>query len=143
MHRIEIDDEVYAVLEHNVKGFEQPNDVLRRLLLGGSDGQGGGAPHTSLSVPGALADLISDGPIMPGDTLSHVQVRKGRSFTATVEADGWIKTDKGRYRKPSPALAALVDTSIDGWLNWRHDRSRKTLRELRAESGRLGKGSLI
>jgi len=32
-HEVEIDDDVYSVLAANARGFERPNDVLRRLVL--------------------------------------------------------------------------------------------------------------
>lgn len=143
MRRIEIDDEVYAELERNVKGFEQPNDVLRRLLLGTSNVAKSSTRVPSpvaVSIPGALAPLIAKGFVKAGDTLSHVQVRKGRRFAGVVEADGWIRTDKGRYKEPSPALGELVGTSIDGWAYWTHDPTRRTLRQLRTDSGGTGRG---
>ncbi|MFG1660683.1 hypothetical protein ACGFIY_29515 [Micromonospora chersina] len=143
MRRIEIDDDVYAELERNVKGFEQPNDVLRRLLLKNAQpttGSGAVPSPAAPSIPGALTLLIDQGFVKPGDTLSHVQVRKGRRFAATVEPDGWIRTDIGRYKEPSPALGKLVGTSIDGWAYWIHDPTGKSLRRLRAESGATGRG---
>ncbi|MFC4068194.1 restriction system modified-DNA reader domain-containing protein [Actinoplanes subglobosus] len=137
MRRIEVDDDVYAHLERHVRGFEQPNDVLRRLLFEQPQ-----APATS-SSPGTTSTTVIRGKLKPlleqgetlkaGDTLTHTQVRKGRTFTATVEPDGWIKTDKGRYREPSPALSELVGTAIDGWAYWIHETSGKSLRTLRSE----------
>ncbi|WP_144081705.1 hypothetical protein [Micromonospora wenchangensis] len=143
MRRIEIDDDVYAELERNVKGFEQPNDVLRRMLLekGHSTAGSPAVPSPAApSIPGALTALIEKGFVKAGDALSHVQVRKGRRFAATVEADGWIRTELGRYKEPSPALGKLVGTSIDGWAYWIHDPTGKSLRQLRAESGATGRG---
>lgn len=138
MRGIHVDDEIYAVLERNAQGFEQPNDVLRRLLLGpdhasppGRSTSGGRAR----SVTGGLAALIAHGVVAAGDTLSHFQVRKNQRQTGVVEPDGWIKTDLGRYKSPSPALGDLVGTSINGWPNWIHDRSGKTLLQLRDEMG--------
>lgn len=143
MRRIEIDDDVYAELERNVKGFEQPNDVLRRLLLKNNQLKVVSTPVSSPaapSIPGALAHLLAHGLVKAGDTLRHVQVRKGRRFAATIEPDGWIRTDIGRYKEPSPALGKLVGTSIDGWAYWIHDPTGKSLRRLRSESGETGRG---
>lgn len=142
MRRIEIDEDVYTELARHVVGFEQPNDVLRRLLLKDAPSSNGREPTrtATTSIPGALAALIAQEYIGPGDELVHVQVRKGRRFTATVEPDGWIRTDVKRYREPSPALGELVGTSIDGWAYWTHERSGKTLRQLRKESGGKGRG---
>lgn len=143
VRRIEIDDDVYAELERNAKGFEQPNDVLRRLLLTTSDATKSSTRFPSpaaMSLPGALAPLIAKGFVKAGDTLSHVQVRKGRRFGGVVEADGWIRTEKDRYKEPSPALRDLVGTQIDGWAYWTHDSTRRTLRQLRTDSGGTGRG---
>lgn len=99
MRRIEVDDQVYARLEGNGQGFEQPNDVLRRLL-GLDDGKS--VPTTAPPAPSdyissKLKLLINDGLIAPGDTLIHQQGGGGDTFHAVVEADGWITTDIKRY----------------------------------------------
>jgi len=136
-HRIEVDDEVYAKLEQYVQGFEQPNDVLRRLLLGdsaiiprdrGSPSQGGSRTLKN----GRLKPLIEAGLVQVGDELRCEQVRKGATFVGFVGAGGLTKTDKGSYEAPSPALAELVGTQIDGWANWIHVPSGKSLKQLRA-----------
>jgi hypothetical protein len=141
---IEIDDEVYARLEENVKGFEQPNDVLRRLLLEETSQEQRmpkAASHASAAIRGKLGILMEDGgEVKAGDTLTYTQVRKGRTFTAVIEPDGWIKTVKGRYKEPSPALSELVGTSIDGWASWIHQPTGKSLRVLRSEMGGTGRG---
>lgn len=140
MRRIDIDEEVYAELASHAVGFEEPNDVLRRLLLKEDRPNKTGVPGGKGAVPGALASLLQAGVVCPGDRLVHVQVRKGGSFAATVEEDGWVQTDIRRYREPSPALGDLVGTSIDGWAYWTHERTGKTLRQLRKETGGRGRG---
>lgn len=87
------------------------------------------------SPSGKLAPLIASGLIKAGDKLIHAQARKGQTWTGVVESDGRIKTDQGRYESPSPALGDLIGTSIDGWRNWTHERSGKTLHQLRQEGG--------
>ena len=124
MRRIEIDDEVYAWLADKAKGFEQPNDVLRRELLGAS------AMTEDRSAKGRLWPLLQAGLIEAGDELRHDQPRKGRTHRGVVEADGRIRTEKGLYEHPSRALGDLVDTSISGPANWIHDRSGKPLYQL-------------
>ncbi|MFR9752760.1 hypothetical protein ACL02S_17225 [Nocardia sp. 004] len=126
-HRIDIDDEVYDALAERRRGFEQPNDVLRRLLFLGD---------TSTSQPsqlhvGRLAPLMNAGLVKSGDVLRHERVRKGQVFTAAVTDDGLLRTNLGTYSAPSPALKDLVGTEIDGWRNWIHVDSGKTLDELR------------
>ncbi|MGW5223187.1 restriction system modified-DNA reader domain-containing protein [Nocardia sp. NPDC004085] len=126
-HEIVVDDEVYSALAELRRGFEQPNDVLRRLLL---------TDDSSASIPsppriGRLAPLMDAGLVKSGDALRHERVRKGQIFTATIKDGGLISTDKGIYTAPSPALKDLVGTEIDGWHNWIHISSGKSLRELR------------
>lgn len=131
LKRIEIDDQVYAELGRHVQGFEQPNDVLRRLLLPGQVP----AASPAASASGQLAPLLAAGVIHPGDALSHVQKRKGGVFAGTVESDGTISTVHGRYQAPSPALKDLVGSSIDGWAFWTHVPSGRSLRQLRGDAG--------
>lgn len=127
-HKIEIDDEVYGELERHVRGFENPNDVLRRLLLG--DKKPITHPLTTRKL-GKLHMLLEAGLIHVNDSLTHHQPRKHRTFTATVEDHGWIRTEKDLYDNPSRALADLVGSQIDGWANWVHGPSGRTLGQLR------------
>ncbi|WP_433656864.1 hypothetical protein ACQPW1_36255 [Nocardia sp. CA-128927] len=130
---IEIDDEVYQALGHRVRGFESPNDVLRRLLIPNkSDIAPGDTAGPAKSQTGRLAPLISSNLVKSGDELRHERVRKGQTFVATVTPDGLIQTEKGVYVAPSPALRDLVGSQIDGWQNWVHTPSGMTLRQLRS-----------
>ena len=127
-HRIEIDDDVYAELERHVKGFEQPNDVLRRLFLKDAQATKSVAPTRK----GKLLFLLQAELIEEGDVLFHERKRKGDRFEATVTANGWLVVNGNLYQSPSPALGDLVGTQIDGWHNWTHEKSGRTLRQLRS-----------
>ncbi|MFF0491409.1 hypothetical protein ACFYTQ_20490 [Nocardia sp. NPDC004068] len=132
-HQISVDEEVFDALVQHRQGFEQPNDVLRRLLLGDPPAR----PETfklSKSRTGRLAPLLAAGLLEAGDELRHERVRKGQVFTAIVTSEGMLQTSEGVYSAPSPALKTLVGTEVDGWHNWVHVRSGKTLRELRESS---------
>lgn len=133
MPRIEIDDEVYAHLESHVKGFEQPNDVLRRLLLRSSAADASKGQKSGSVSPVPLVKLIRHGLLAPGDKLVHVQRRKGLTFTATVDENGWVQTERGGYPAPSRALAELVGSQVNGWTHWTHEESGRTLDEMRQE----------
>ncbi|PVU82910.1 hypothetical protein DDP54_07735 [Cellulomonas sp. WB94] len=133
MRRIEIDDEVYAELEKHAKGFEQPNDVLRRLLL--IDHTGRARPRLKPVVVGRLLPLMAAGLVHDGDVIFHERPRKGDRFEAKVVESGWILSEGTLYQAPSAALSRLVGSQIDGWANWTHQRSGKTLRELRFDLG--------
>ena len=126
--RIEITDDVYDALATHVQGFEQPNDVLRRIL--NLDATAPSAAPTT-QHRGRLAPLLEAGRLMAGDTLQHIRPRRGDSFTATVDEHGFVVTEHGRYEAPSPALSKLVGSQIDGWKNWKHAKSGHTLSELR------------
>ncbi|WP_406832807.1 hypothetical protein ABEG17_08290 [Pedococcus sp. KACC 23699] len=142
MYEINIDEDVYRELERHVKGFEQPNDVLRRLLLVGQAGDDSPAGATEYIAPkrrprpGRLLPLLEDGLIEAGDGLAHTQVRKGLTFHGVVDGDGWITCDNKAFVAPSPALASVVGSQIDGWAHWVHERSGKTLRQLSENAGR-------
>lgn len=124
---IEVDGEVYAALEREAKAFvdKNPNDVLRRLLLGK-------APEAPRGKAGDLMPLLRDGRLQAGDALVHHQPRKRRTFRAVVTADGYIQLDSGeRFAAPSPALSACVGSQINGWDRWTVERTGKPLQDLR------------
>ncbi|GAA3562493.1 hypothetical protein GCM10022197_17650 [Microlunatus spumicola] len=139
MRHIEIDEDVYAWLEARVRGFETPNDVFRREVLGLDT-----APATTPADPiprirqGALYGLIHAGLVEAGDELTCHRTRSGETYRATITEDGAIKTDLGVFTKPSPALKAFVGSEIDGWANWMHVPTRERLRDLRAQAVSLG-----
>ncbi|MFJ9479697.1 hypothetical protein ACIRRI_32595 [Streptomyces mirabilis] len=114
MHSIEIDDEVFALLQSQCEPLvDTPNDVLRRLLLG-SSGQLSAA--TAERRPGDLMPFIKAGLLKAGDKLIHVQPRRGLTHEARVTADGWIEIEDGReFSKPSPALKAQTGVDINGY----------------------------
>ncbi|MFE9579059.1 hypothetical protein ACFYO1_21930 [Nocardia sp. NPDC006044] len=132
-HELVVDNEVFEALVAARRGFESPNDVLRRLLLDSSRSQGAAKGVTKQGEPrtGQLAALLERGLIESGDELSHERVRRGQVFVAEVLEDGLLRTTEGVYEAPSPALKALVGSDINGWKNWIHTRSGKTLSQLR------------
>lgn len=127
---VTLDQDVYKELGKHVRGFETPNDVLRRMLFGEQPSPKVGASPSRR--PGRLMKLINDGLIAPGDKLIHHQKRKGETHEATVEADGWLTTKLGSYSAPSPALGDLVGTSISGTDFWIHEPTGKTINQLKA-----------
>ncbi|WP_181698179.1 hypothetical protein [Nocardia sp. GTS18] len=132
-HQISVDDDVYQALVHNRRGFEQPNDVLRRLLLDGEKPSVEGLVMDVIPRRGRLSALVDAGLVAVGDQLRHERVRKGQVVVAEIVEGGSIRTANGLYSAPSPALKDLVGTDIDGWHNWIHVPSGRTLRELRSE----------
>ncbi|BAU86067.1 hypothetical protein SLA_5185 [Streptomyces laurentii] len=111
---IEIDDEVFAFLQSRSEPLvDTPNDVLRRLLLQGTEGLAEGPEDRR---PGDLMPFITAGLLKAGDKLIHVQPRRGLTHEATVTADGWLEIEDGRtFSKPSPALKAQTGVDINGY----------------------------
>jgi hypothetical protein len=84
------------------------------------------------AVWGDLLPLIRAGLIAPNDSLHHRKVRSGDVYTAIITDAGELKTDLGTYSAPSPALSKLVGYAVNGWKDWRHDKTGQSLAELRA-----------
>ncbi len=138
MPKIDIDAEVYGLLEDNVQGFERPNDVLRRLLGFGPGETGAGGLGAAGPQPwGKLGVFIEAGLAKPGDALVFEQVRKGLVHKGHVGEGGTIVTEKGEYEAPSRALSELVNGQINGWVNWKHVPSGKSLDALREQLGKM------
>jgi hypothetical protein len=130
-YEISVDRDVYEALVRSRREFEQPNEVLRRLLLG-KEGTGTSGQPSEKPRIGRLSALVDAGLIEVGDELRHERVRKGQVLVGEVAEGGSIRTANGLYSAPSPALKDLIGTDIDGWHNWIHVRSGKSLRELRS-----------
>ncbi|WP_433212031.1 hypothetical protein ACQP00_51645 [Dactylosporangium sp. CS-047395] len=138
---IEVDDEVFAFLQQHCEPLvDTPNDVLRRLLLGGGSEESPKRLEAAtvarprvLRRKGALSPLIKAGLIAPGDVLRHEQPRRRMVHEATVTAHGWVRLADGRlFSTPSRALAEQTGTTINGW-GYVHVPSGKPLYELRAQ----------
>ncbi|MFC7490468.1 MULTISPECIES: GmrSD restriction endonuclease domain-containing protein [unclassified Knoellia] len=83
------------------------------------------------AVHGDLLPLLSADLVRPGDLLEHRRVRSGEVFRATVTSTGDLDTVAGRYQAPSTALSELMGSSRNGWTDWTHTRTGRTLDELR------------
>ncbi len=129
VRRIMIDEDVYTELGRHARPFEQPNDVLRRLLFDDDP-----AAPSREDADGALLSLIEAGLLRAGDDLIHRRIRKGKTYSARVERNGMIVTADGSvHSSPSRALSTQIGTSVNGWKSWVHVPSQRTLDELRAE----------
>ncbi|MFC5265875.1 hypothetical protein ACFPJ1_27495 [Kribbella qitaiheensis] len=128
MHKIDVDDEVFAFLQREAEPFvDTPNDVLRRRLL-----QGAAQPHQPRAKrrKGPLASLIEAGYVSPGDRLVHRQKRKGNVHHGEILEDGWVRANGKDYDSLSPSLGESVGHQINGWL-WVHERSGSRLYDMR------------
>ncbi|KHJ74585.1 MULTISPECIES: hypothetical protein [Rhodococcus] len=137
MHKIEVDDEVFALLQQLAVPFvDTPNSVLRRELLGperGKPSENSASKSADLSPAarlhsrtGELMPFITSGRIEPDDILIYTK-RNGESFRATVTNDGWIKINGNTYFSPSGALKACVGHDVNGWKTWTHERTNQLL----------------
>ncbi|MBU4232740.1 MAG: hypothetical protein KKD99_11010 [Proteobacteria bacterium] len=107
---IEIDLEIYRLIETNRSSFDETEtDILRRLL---------NLPH--LEKPRAIGKGLNLGysVILPDGTLL-----KGRTRRPEVQAevrDGWIIVDGERF--DSPSGAAKKFGGPNGWIFWKVKR---------------------
>jgi hypothetical protein len=138
MHKVDIDREVYEFLQGHARPFEDTvNDVLRRLLLANAGGPPGrNSDGRKQRRTGDLKPFLDEGLLAPDDELVHEQPRKGVVHRATVTADGWLQVGDQEFPQVSPALKSCVGNEINGWANWKHRRSGRSLQDLRAEHRR-------
>lgn len=133
--KIDVDDDVFALLQrHSVPLVDTPNDVLRRLLL---EGVPAAVTADGDRRAGALLPLLEFGLVQAGDMLRHRQPRLNRTHEATITADGWVELPDARaYARPSPALKAQTGSDINGWGQYIHVPTGRSLQELREEAAR-------
>lgn len=134
---IDVDDEVFAFLQRQAEPFvDTANDVLRRLLLGGTPKQ----PARTNRRGGDLLPYVQAGMLQVGDELTHEQKRKGQLHRAVVTEDGCIEAAGQIFHKVSPALKACVGSEINGWSNWYVTRTGEVLHTVRARYRRRQEG---
>lgn len=96
---------------------------------------GNGSDKGSAVAPqGPLAELMLNGLLKAGDTLSFQQPRAGREAVATVTADGRLIVEGKAvpYTSPSKAAFAVTGTASNGWALWR-TTAGQTLDALRTQ----------
>lgn len=139
MHRIEVDDDVFAQLQQLAEPFvDTPNTVIRRLLAQSVPPDGGSTPPP-LPMPrkryrnrrtGELMPFLTSGVLRTDDTLFYAK-RNGEFHRGVVTNDGWIEVDGQTYSSPSGALKASVGYDVNGWQLWVHERTGKPLASFR------------
>jgi Restriction Enzyme Adenine Methylase Associated len=72
----------------------------------------------------SVRDLLEAGVLRPGET---VYARyHGKTYTATIEADGRIAVKgRGVFRSPSAAADDIAGTNLNGWVFWRVARGNE------------------
>lgn len=129
---IRVDDEVYAALQAEAQAFvDTPNTVLRRKL--------GLAPEAAMTtgntpthyVTGRVGKLLEDRVLNPMDELTWNRRQHGIKHVAWVTKAGALQLDDGTlHDSPSGAARHLAGYEVNGWRQWRHTASGKTLDEL-------------
>lgn len=99
-----------------------------------------GSSATKASYQLKVADLVAEGPLQAGDSLTWTRPRKGEEHHATITSDGQIQlSDGSTYWSPSGAACAAADIpAYDGWLAWSVDRLGRSLHAIRSDH--LGAG---
>jgi hypothetical protein len=113
-------------------GWEDPNDTALRVLADYAKAlstlnASGDVPIGKLSPYGALKPIFNAGYLKPGDRLLHIKARSGMTYVGIVSTTGTIFVDGIEYTGASNSLKAAVGSEINGWGNWRHERSGKLL----------------
>jgi len=68
------------------------------------------------------------------DELTWERRQQGRKYVAWVTREGALQFDDGTiHSTPSGAARALAGYEVNGWRQWRHTGSGKTLDELWSE----------
>ncbi len=139
MHRIEVDDDVFAQLQQLAEPLvDTPNTVIRRLL---AQNAGLAIENTPPPLPkprkryrnrrtGELMPLLTAGVLLTDDTLVYAK-RNGEVHRGVVTNDGWIEVDGKTYPSPSGALKASVGYDVNGWKLWMHERTGNPLASFR------------
>jgi len=133
MPKIDVDDDVFAQLQDRARPLvDTASDVIRRLL--NTDSPSVAEPKTATAdrTPGRLRKLVQADLLREGDRLTHTRKRTGETFQALVTREGCLLLPSGSlFKEPSPALREFTGSQIDGWANWTHERTGRTLRDLR------------
>jgi hypothetical protein len=79
-----------------------------------------------------LGELLSLGYLQDGDVIYWKRPRMGLTHFATIKRGGEVVTSDGTvYRSPSGAARHYYQKPIDGWYNWRLERTGQRLDEVR------------
>jgi len=82
-----------------------------------------------------LLDLIKAGLINDGEVLYWEQPRLGLFHKAVVQKNGKLRTSDGvEHRSPSGAARHFYKKPIDGWSNWRVERTNERLSDIRKKA---------
>lgn len=132
MPTIRVDDEVYALLQAEAKPFvDTPNTVLRRKYGLDSEGAGSTANAPTPTPSGRVGKLLEAGVLNPMDELIWDRRQHGQKHVAWVTREGALQLNDGRiFATPSGAARDIAGYEVNGWRQWRHTRTGKTLDEL-------------
>jgi len=131
--KIDVDEDVFTQLQTRAEAFvDTPSDVIRRLLKADSPRVAEPSVGTADPTPGRLRSLVQAGLLKEGDKLTHRRKRTGETFEVLVTREGCLLLPSGSlFKEPSPALREFTGSQIDGWAFWTHERTGRTLRDLR------------
>ncbi len=125
MEKIEVDWEIYQMIEAERKGFHEPRYMALRRLLG--LGVPAPTPEPTVKAPGAGVPWTRDGVTVPHGTPARMEYGRG-SWSQVYEGqflNGRLVVDGQKFETLSAAAKALAQTkegkkaSLDGWLYWK------------------------
>jgi hypothetical protein len=84
-----------------------------------------------------VKDLLKLGLVQSGDELSWKRRVQGVTHSATINADGTIRTSDGKFHKTPSGAAKHLNSNkpVDGWLAWKLKKSNVSLADLRQSIG--------
>ncbi|MFC5007206.1 hypothetical protein ACFPIJ_56545 [Dactylosporangium cerinum] len=108
---ISIDTEMHAYPQSRRKVGDTFNDAVRALL-----GLPPAQPGAVAGSAGALLDLVTDGTLTVGETVTWTRPRSGEVHTATIDAaDHLVAADGPSYLTPDMCASAIAGHPCKGW----------------------------
>ncbi len=158
MEKIEVDWEIHQVIEAERKGFDEPQYVALRRLLGlGAPAPAAETPRTVQALPDGVP-WTKDGVTVPHGAPARMEYGRGSWFQVYEGQflNGRLVVNGQSFETLSAAAKALAvtkdgkKTSLDGWLYWKvklpGDREWRSLGDMRHKGNRMefvGDGSEV
>lgn len=120
MKSIEIDFDIHKLIEAERRGFDEPEHVALRRLLGLPEAEAPVEP--SVAVEGR--PFVQDGVSIPHRSLARMEYLRGSQVYEGQFLDGYLVVEGKKFSSLSSAAAAVAVTkdgttpSLNGWLYW-------------------------
>ena len=153
MEKIEVDWDIYQMIEAERKGFHEPRHLALRRLLGlrAPDPAPSREPTPTVQVLGEGVPWTREGVTIPHGTPARMEYLRGSQVYEGQFLDGRLVVNGKSFETLSAAAKALAvtrdgrKTSLDGWLYWKvklpGETEWRSIGEMRGSNGiELGDG---